>query len=326
MSICTRWWLRHCLRCQARKTPRLTVRWPVISIPLPPVLGIAVSVDYFGPFCRSRPGVTPIFFFSPTALAGVQTCSSSPPLNLQLKARPTSSSTGTFLFGGAHATSSRTTASSSAPSFPTLYMSFLVFEKSPPAPTMQAVTVAWSALTAQCPKCWLWSSTDAKTFGMRSYRTWSSPTTIRSAPPLAWPPTRFTWMGRLPRLPLTIFDRSGVAGHQSLARDHLAYCDLASECQQRANDIVREMHVLTISRVERRNKALSDALRQVPNFVVNNWIWLYNTTSTIRQGAKAGTDAKVLKTKFALNWTGPYKSLPSAPAPLATHGTLTPWG
>ena len=28
MSICTRWWLRHCLKCQARKTSRLTVRWP----------------------------------------------------------------------------------------------------------------------------------------------------------------------------------------------------------------------------------------------------------------------------------------------------------
>ena len=48
MSIYTRWWLRHCLKCQARKTPRLTVRWPIISTPLPPGLGIAVSVDYFG--------------------------------------------------------------------------------------------------------------------------------------------------------------------------------------------------------------------------------------------------------------------------------------
>ena len=44
-------------------------------------------------------------------------------------------------------------------------------------------------------------------------------------------------MGRLPRLPLTMFDRSGVAGYQSLARDRLAYCDLASERQQRANDM-----------------------------------------------------------------------------------------
>ena len=49
MSICTRWWLRHCLKCQARKNMRLTVRWHVISMPLPEGPGIAVSVDYFGP-------------------------------------------------------------------------------------------------------------------------------------------------------------------------------------------------------------------------------------------------------------------------------------
>ena len=45
--------------------------------------------------------------------------------------------------------------------------------------------------------------------------------------------------GRLPRPPLIIFDRSGVAGHQSLALDHLAYCDLAPEHQQYASDVVR---------------------------------------------------------------------------------------
>ena len=151
--------------------------------------------------------------------------------------------------------------------------------------------MVWSALTTQWPKYRLWSSTNTKTIGIRSCRTWSSPTTIRSVSPLAWPPTRFTWAGA--RASLTIFDRSGVAGHQSLACDHLVYCNLASECQHRADDVVREMHALTVSRVERRNSALSDALRQVPNFVVAHWVWLYNTASTIREGAKAGTDAKV---------------------------------
>ena len=49
MNMCTRWWLRHCLKCQARKTPRLTVRWPIISIPVPEGPGVPVSVDNFGP-------------------------------------------------------------------------------------------------------------------------------------------------------------------------------------------------------------------------------------------------------------------------------------
>ena len=49
MSICTRWWLCHCLKFQARETSRLMVWWPVISMPLPDEPGIAVSIDYFGP-------------------------------------------------------------------------------------------------------------------------------------------------------------------------------------------------------------------------------------------------------------------------------------
>ena len=47
-ECCTLWWLRHCLKRQARKTPRLTVRWAVISMQLPEGPGVAISVDYFG--------------------------------------------------------------------------------------------------------------------------------------------------------------------------------------------------------------------------------------------------------------------------------------
>ena len=78
-------------------------------------------------------------------------------------------------------------------------------------------------------------------------------------------------MGRLPRLPLTIFECTGVAGNQSLARDHLAYCDLATDRQQRAYGIVREQHALTVSRAERGNSALFDALRSVPKFAIGGW-------------------------------------------------------
>ena len=53
-------------------------------------------------------------------------------------------------------------------------------------------------------------------------------------------------MDRLPRLLLTVFDRTGVVRHQSLACDHLAYCDLATNRQKRANDIVRSHHARTV--------------------------------------------------------------------------------
>ena len=62
--MCTRWWLSHCLKCQARKTPRLTVRWAVISIPLPPGPDIAVSADCFGPLPVTTRRSTYILIFT----------------------------------------------------------------------------------------------------------------------------------------------------------------------------------------------------------------------------------------------------------------------
>ena len=56
MHVYTRWWLRHCLMCQSRKTPRLTVRWPIISMPLPE--GSGVAIDYFGPLTSTPRGNT----------------------------------------------------------------------------------------------------------------------------------------------------------------------------------------------------------------------------------------------------------------------------
>ena len=64
MSISNRWWLRHYLKYQARKTPPLTVRWPVISTPLPPGPGIAVSMDCFRPTPVTPRGNTCILFFT----------------------------------------------------------------------------------------------------------------------------------------------------------------------------------------------------------------------------------------------------------------------
>ena len=112
-------------------------------------------------------------------------------------------------------------------------------------------------------------------------------------------------MARFPRLPLTIIERTGVFGHQSMARDHLTYCDLATDRQQREYDIVRIHHALTVSRVERRDSSLSEALRMVPKFAVGWWVLVYNTAATIRQGPKTNTDAKFIKSKLSFNWTAP---------------------
>ena len=69
-------------------------------------------------------------------------------------------------------------------------------------------------------------------------------------------------MGRLPRMPLTVFELPNAGGHQSLARDQLAHCDLAKDRQQRAYELVREQHVLTVTRIEGRNSALLQGTAQ----------------------------------------------------------------
>ena len=53
---------------------------------------------------------------------------------------------------------------------------------------------------------------------------------------------------------------------------------------------------------------------------------MYNSASTIRQGAKANTDAKVLKTNLALNWTRPYKVVAVGPCSSADTPDGSPLG
>ena len=62
MDICTRWWLRNCVKCQARKASQQTARRPTITLPLPQGPGIAVTVDYFGVLPVTPRGTTYIPF------------------------------------------------------------------------------------------------------------------------------------------------------------------------------------------------------------------------------------------------------------------------
>ena len=63
-EACTKWCVRRCLKCQARKASRQTVRWPILPIPLPNSPGIAVSVDYFGPLPKTARGNSYILLFT----------------------------------------------------------------------------------------------------------------------------------------------------------------------------------------------------------------------------------------------------------------------
>ena len=75
------------------------------------------------------------------------------------------------------------------------------------------------------------------------------------------------------------------------------------------------LHAIYVSRPNRRNAPNMNALCRSPPFTVGGWAWIYNSAATIRQGAKKGTDATVLKTKLSLNWIGPFKILAVGPIP-----------
>ena len=108
-----------------------------------------------------------------------------------------------------------------------------------------------------------------------------------------------------------------MAAHQNLDHDQLAYCDLARERQQRAYELVREQHTLTVARVNGRNSALSDAFLRRSKYTAGGWIWVYNTAATIRQGLRKGADNEVFKEKLSLNWTGPFKIIAVGPSSAA---------
>ena len=119
MRICTRWCLRHCLKCHARKTPRLVVRWPVISIPFPPGPGIAVSVDYVEPLPVTPRGNTYIFLFTNRSSRRADMFAVTATERTAEGTVNTLINRDIFSVGSAHEASRRTAASSSAPNFRT---------------------------------------------------------------------------------------------------------------------------------------------------------------------------------------------------------------
>ena len=57
-----------------------------------------------------------------------------------------------------------------------------------------------------------------------------------------------------------------------------------------------------------------------PSWKIGDWVWVYNSLSTIRQGTDRAPNATVLKTKLSLNWTGPSKLLIVGPSSTSPDG------
>ena len=240
MNVCTRRWICQSLKCQARKTPRLTVRWPIISMPLLEGPGIAVGVDYFRSLPVTPRGNTYILLFTDRFSGRADMF---PVTAAEFSAEGTANilvNRYIPLWG-----CPRTILSDNGLQFCCKLLQAVY----------QRLGVHKFATSSYHPNCNggidRVNHTMAHMLDMvvsERQDDWDLhlphvkfvyTTPVSAAKGLA---PNEVHMGRLPRLSLTVFYRTGVVVHQSLARDHLTYGDLATDRQKRANDIVRAYH------------------------------------------------------------------------------------
>jgi len=313
MDVSARWWIRRCLKCQARKTSRQTIRWPTLSLPLPNSPGITVSVDYFGPLPLTPRGNAYILLFTDRfsrradmfAVSAAQfTAAGTADVFIDKYITLWGCPVSLLSDNGLHFTSKLARA---------VYDRLGINKVNTSAyhPCTNGGVERVNHVLAQM----------LSMVGNEQQNDWdvllphvssAYNNSVNAATGLA--PNEIH-IGRLPRLPLSVLEPDNIGGHQSLERDHLTYINLATDRQQRAYSPVLELYHITTSRLQRRNAPIMAALSASPPFTVGGWAWVYNSASTIRQGAKKDTDATVLKTKLSLNWNGPFKILAVGPAP-----------
>ena len=319
MEQCVRWWIRRCFMCQARKSPRMCVHWPVINIPLPDGPGEAISLDYFGPLPTTSDGNKYILLITdrfsrrasmyavcaaqftavgtadivvndyipkwgcPKSLLsdnGRQFCSElSSAVCRMMGIRKLTTSAYHAMGNGGTERVNRTMAQ---------MLSMVVNDRQDD----------WDKRLPHVESAYNNSVSAA---------TGLAPNEVH--------------LGRLPRLPLTVIERRGARGHQGLERDQVEYCDLARDRQRLAYQLVREHHVIESSRIARANQALSDVFHKRPLYTVGCWVWVYNSKLAVRQSIGDEDEReRVLKSKLSLNWSGPFKVLRVGPCASAPDG------
>lgn len=320
MEQCVRWWIRRCFLCQARKSPRMCVRWPVITIPLPDGPGEAISLDYFGPLPTTSDGNKHILLITDrfsrrasmyavcaakfTAVGtadilvndyipkwgcprsvltdnGRQFCSElSSAVCRMMGIRKLTTSAYHAMGNGGTERVNRTMAQ---------MLSMIVNDRQDD----------WDKRLPHVESAYNNSV---------SVATGLAPNEVH--------------LGRLPRLPLTVIERRGACGHQGLERDQVEYCDLAKDRQRLAYRLVREHHAIESSRISRANLSLSDIFHKRPVYTAGSWVWVYNSKLAARYSTSSDEDERErsLKSKLCLNWTGPFKVLRVGPCASAPDG------
>ena len=277
---CTKRWVRRCFKCQARKTSRQTIRWPTLSASLPNSPGISVSVGVFEPLPTTAEGSFYILLFP-------DRFSRRADMFAVTAAEFTGEGTANILvnrfillWGGPSTLLSDNGLQFCAQLATAVYKLLGVhkLETSAYYPSSNAGVKRINNTIAQMLA--MICNEHQNTWDVHHpHVKYAYNNSVSAATGLA---PNEVHVGRLPRLPLAVFDRSHGGAHQSLECDHLVYYNLARERQQRAYELVREQHALAVARINGRSPTLSDALLGRPKYVAGGWVWIYNTAATTR--------------------------------------------
>ena len=260
IEACTKKWVRRCLKCQARSTSRQPIRWPTFFIPSPNSPGIPVSVDYFGTLPITTRGNVYILLFTDRFSRGADKFAVTA---AEFRAEGTANIlVNRFipLWGCPSTLLSDNGLQFCAQLATAVYkplgihkVTTSIYHPSGNGGVERVSHTLAQMLAMFCND----HQNDWDTH--LPHVEYAYNTSVSAAAGLA---PNEVHIGRLQCLPLTVFDLSYGGVHQSLDRDHLAYCDLARERQQRAYELVREQHALTVARVIGRNSTITKFLRR----------------------------------------------------------------
>ena len=228
-------WVRRCLKCQARKTSRQINRWPTLSIPLPDSPGVSVSVDYFGPCDHGSRKFLRSPLHGPLQPAGEYVCCH--------RRKFTDESTAKIFVNrfiplwGCPSTLPLDNELQFCAQLATAVDKLLGIHKLttrfyPPSGNGGVERVNHTMAQMLAMVC---NEHQNDWDAHLPHVEYAYNNSVSAATGLT---SNEVHIGRLPRLPLVVFDRSYGRAHQSHDRDHLAYCDLARERQQRTYELV----------------------------------------------------------------------------------------
>ena len=273
MAESLKWWIRRCYTCQARKSTRRTVRWPLISLPLPSRPEQMVPFDLLGPLTVTAKGNEYVFqvvdLFSRHAEAYAITkgekhgrwCSTVDSRLDSKKGVPTYFS---VRWPGIRV-------SGMPGGIQDVGVGEEMYEFLPRPPTNGMVEGLSIKLCQMLS--YLIADDQNNSDEMLLHAIAAHNNNVSTGTRLA--PNK-VHIGRYTRLPMTILEGSGVKGQQSEKRDPLAYLELMGDGQVQTHRFFRKEDRLIKTKLKAAKKGIYAALNNRTKFVVRDWAWVYD--------------------------------------------------